>query len=354
MKNYISKEFIDLEKKILKFARKNKNNLLCTNLLLYKLIFLFLKFEKILHNSSPKQKNPINQIKKELENLLKYIKDLNNFKNFSIIEKKFKNSKKNNHNIEINHKLLFNKLWKNFSFKEYVLERIGRYNKRIKLNNISNLIKNKKIVDFGCGHGNFLLSCSKFGANECIGLDYGIDSIKIAKNYKKKIAPKKNVKFFKRSVYKTKLVSNYFDFAIQNGVFHHLNNEVKAYKEVYRVLKKGGYFWVYTCGGGGLKDFTSTLFRKILLEISDEFVQKSLSNLGLNSNKRYYIGDSLSAIYNFSDLITIRKKLNNIGFKYIRQLNGGFDTDFDYPFKKTKWFKKKFGSGDLRLLFKKN
>lgn len=42
-----------------------------------------------------------------------------------------------------------------------------------------------------------------------------------------------------------------------------------------------------------------------------------------------------------------------IGFKYIRQLNGGFKTDFDYPYSKDKYFRKKFGSGDLRLIFKK-
>ena len=102
-----------------------------------------------------------------------------------------------------------------------------------------------------------------------------------------------------------------------------------------------------------MKDFTSSLFRKILLKINDDRIQKFLSDLGLNSNKKYYLGDSFSAIYNFTDLIKIKKKLNNIGFKYIRQLNGGFNTDFDYPFKKTKWFKQKFGAGDLRLLFQK-
>ena len=56
----------------------------------------------------------------------------------------------------------------------------------------------------------------------------------------------KNLQFKVATVYDTKEKKNTFDLAIQNGVFHHLKNESKAYKEVYRVLKPAGYFWVYT------------------------------------------------------------------------------------------------------------
>jgi hypothetical protein len=64
-----------------------------------------------------------------------------------------------------------------------------------------------------------------------------------------------------------------------------------------------------------------------------------------------YINDKF---FNSVEFHTI---VNSVGrclqLKYVRQLNGGFKTDFDYPFIKDKYFKKKFGSGDLRLLFKK-
>ena len=45
--------------------------------------------------------------------------------------------------------------------------------------------------------------------------------------------------------------------------------------------------------------------------------------------------------------------LIKIGFKFVRQLKGGYETDFDKPYIKDKYFNQKFGSGDLRLLFKK-
>ena len=37
----------------------------------------------------------------------------------------------------------------------------------------------------------------------------------------------------------------------------------------------------------------------------------------------------------------------------LKQLKGGMATDFDRPYVKDKYFKEKFGSGDLRLLFMK-
>ena len=348
MKYYINKNFFLLEKKILKRISTTKNKKLIVKLLVNKLIFLTLKIENILfdHNNL---KNPQIIIKKDIEDLYDFICEINKLAKFS----KQESIKLQKFSREKSHKKIFQKLWVNFNLKQFKKERLGRYIKRIKINNISNLIKNKKIVDFGCGHGNFLMSALLFGAKECVGIDYGLDTINYAKMTKQKLFPKNNLNFFNRSVYKSKLKKKYFDFAIQNGVFHHLDDENKAYKEVYRVLKTNGYFWVYTDGGGGLRDFTRDLFQKILLKFDNDFVQENIRSIGLSTNKEYHLGDGLSARYRHTSLEDIKKKLAKLGFKFIRQLQGGFPTDFDYPFVSDKYFKAKFGTGDLRLLFKK-
>ena len=51
--------------------------------------------------------------------------------------------------------------------------------------------------------------------------------------------------------------------------------------------------------------------------------------------------------------IIATKKLSNCGFKNFKQLNGGFSTDFDKPFRKFHFFNERFGSGDLRILCQK-
>ena len=223
----------------------------------------------------------------------------------------------------------------------------------MKINNLKKLVKNKKIVDFGCGHGNFLFACLHMGAEKCDGIDYGIESIRYAKKVSKKLKLSRKTNFFKRTVYNTKLKKNYYDFAIQNGVFHHLDNEEKAYKEMHRVLKKKGYCWIYSCGHGGIMDLVWEMSQKILKEIDKTFVIEKIRALGLSANKEYHMGDGLNALYRYTTFEKLNKKLSKIGFKFIRQLNGGFKTDCDKPFYKGKYFHQKFGSGDLRLLYQK-
>ena len=95
--------------------------------------------------------------------------------------------------------------------------------------------------------------CDKRGQFFWSWNDYGKQNINYSNKIKNKLGLNKKLKFQVGSVYKTKLKSNSFDIAIQNGVFHHLDHPTRAYKELYRVLKKGGYAWFYTDGGGGIE-----------------------------------------------------------------------------------------------------
>jgi hypothetical protein len=122
---------------------------------------------------------------------------------------------------------------------------------------------------------------------------------------------------------------------------------------MHRVLKKGSHCWVYTDGGVGIRDIIFDLSQNILKNIDKEFVLKNIFSKGLTTNKEYHLGDGLNALYRHSTLEIMKKRLSKIGFEFVRQLNGGFNTDFDKPFHKDKFFEEKFGSGDLRLLFKK-
>ena len=345
MKNYLNKNLISLKKKILNRFKNTTKDDLSAKILINHLIYLNLKTEKLIFT---KNLNPEKIILEEINYLYSLINNINNFKEFS--SGKFKRQK---FILEKNHKALFQKLWVNYTFGEYKKERLGRYIKRIEMNKIQGLIKNKRIIDFGCGHGSFLMSMVKFKPKECVGIDYGKNSIDYANKFKKKFYYKQNISFLVRSVYQSKCKKNYFDFAIQNGVFHHLDDEDKAYKDIHRVLKSGGYLWAYTDGGGGIRDFVWDLSQELLKNIDNNIVQNQIRSIGLNTNKEYHFGDGLSAKYRHTDLKGIKVKLKKIGFKYIRQLKGGFKTDIDYPYYKDKYFRKKFGSGDLRLLFQK-
>ncbi len=349
MKNYLPKKFFIIRKKILENLYKINKTKFNYKIIIQELVYLILKHENLLFDLKNKKGNPTTIV---YEDLLIFLDKIQNIKKFGKHEKNLRINKIK-FIREKSHHLLFNKLWVNFSLEEYKKERLGRYLKRIRINNLKKMIIKKNIVDFGCGHGNFLISCSLIGAKKCIGVDYGEKSINFARSISQKFKLNHNVKFYTRSVYETKLPNSKFDFAIQNGVFHHLDNETKAYKEMYRVLKKGGFCWIYTDGGGGLRDYVGDLSQEILKDIDKNFVVETIRSMNLTTNKEYHLSDSLNALYRHTDLKNIKNKLTKIGFKFVKQLKGGYETDFDKPFIKDKYFNQKFGSGDLRLLFKK-
>ena len=335
-----------LIKEIELLSIKLPNNKLVVNYKIYFLLLLILNIEKILLN---RKISPIGDALRSLEATKNNFIFLNNIKSFGI-----KNNFDEKFSKEDIHKKLFQLLWVNFSFDEFKKERLSRYLKRIKINKLKPLLKNKRIIDFGCGHGNFLVSCFLNGSSFGLGIDYGKDSIKYANEIKKKMKiSSKNLQFKIATVYDTKEKENSYDFAIQNGVFHHLKYEVKAYKEVYRVLKPGGYLWVYTAGGGGIKDKVSNLCFKILKNLNKEMLFNIIKSVGLTTNKEYYIGDSFNAEYNFRSKESLLSDLKKVGFTSFRQLSGGMKTDFDKPFLKDKYFSEKYGSGDLRFLCQK-
>lgn len=256
-------------------------------------------------------------------------------------------------NKEKSHKQIFNILWSNYTFSQYTKHRIGRYRNRIKINNLKKIIKNKKVIDFGCGHGNFLVAALMEGCSFGYGIDYGKESISYSNKIKKKLKIKKNLKFKVGSVYKTKLKSNSFDVAIQNGVFHHLDKPTLAYKELHRVLKKGGYAWFYTDGFGGIRDILADMSQTILKDININYKLNKIRDLNLSYSKTYHMSDYTNAKYQHYDLKKYTNYLTRLGFTNFVQLNGGTSTDFDKPFLNDKYFDLKFGSGDLRILCQK-
>lgn len=254
---------------------------------------------------------------------------------------------------EEKHQALFQDLWVKFSAKEY-LDRIERYSYRLRINGLADgFLKGKQVIDLGCGHGNFAHACIKAGANHVLGIDFGTNSIKYAIAARDNLG-EKSIDFKEASIYKLPATDSSFDFAIQNGVFHHLNDENAAIQEAYRVLKPGGSFWYYTDGAGGIWQAVWDASSWILRDIPHAMILKHLEYLNISTNKRYHLGDGLNATYRHTTWEEITERLARFGFGNFKRLRGGYSTDFDDDvIAADRYGKEKFGSGDLRILAQK-
>ena len=154
------------------------------------------------------------------------------------------------------------------------------------------------------------------------------------------------------NVYNLEFKDNSFDFVIQNGVFHHLEDEERAYKEAYRVLKPGGKMWVYT-DGGGIRGDLWDLSRKILSDLPFEVIRETLKNIGYSLAKCYHISDGLNAVYRHATLDDVLQRLTKIGFGNYRRLKGGEWFDLDGNFLMRQHVSEIAGDGDIRILIEK-
>jgi len=257
--------------------------------------------------------------------------------------------------MEERHHDLFQTLWVNFSDSDYE-DRIARYTRRLEINDLADgFFEGKRVIDFGCGHGNFLFACLRAGASAGLGVDFGEASIQYSLAARDRLGvPAEQLDFRHASVYATGEADESYDVAIQNGVFHHLDDEDTAYREVHRVLKPGGSFWVYTDGDGAVSHDLWDAAVHVVREVPYDAVLEVLDFLGVETNKRYHLGDGLNAVYRHTTYEDFLARMEGYGFGNPRRLVGGFPTDFDHDvIGADPWGREKFGDGDIRVLFQK-
>lgn len=265
-----------------------------------------------------------------------------------------KNEEKTTDLVE-KHKELWQEIWDRYDPEEFE-EYIDLYRNRIQVNSIHDIIKGKDCVDFGCGNGVFCFALLDEGANSATGIDFGTNSIRFAQ----KVAQEKNlvskVSFIEEDVIKTSLEDNSFDFAIANGVFHHLHMEDmdKALCEVNRVLKKDGWFWYYTDGSNMIGMDLWDMSVDALKGVNVIFIENVLECMNVSQPKIAHVMDGLTATYIHDDWENVTQQLRRCGFDNFKRIIGGAPWDMDHDvIERDPYGIEKFGSGDLRILCQK-
>lgn len=103
--------------------------------------------------------------------------------------------------------------------------------------------KGMKVLDVGCGTGNFSIKLAKMGC-EVIGIDISEEMLKVAEEKAKKEGL--NIKFYNMDVYNMEFEADYFDGIVSVTAFEFLEEPEKAIEEMFRVLKPNGYLLIGT------------------------------------------------------------------------------------------------------------
>jgi ubiquinone/menaquinone biosynthesis C-methylase UbiE len=258
--------------------------------------------------------------------------------------------------LEEKHEELWQEVWSRHNEKEFQ-EFIDLKAMRLENNSLVEYIAGHDCVDFGCGNGSFSFALLDKGAKHVTGIDFGEKSIKYARDMAGKRGLSGRVDFKVDNVMTSSLESDKYGFAVSNGVFHHLKNVEsmkRAIKEVSRVVKSGGWFWLYVDGKNAISmDLWDTTV-EILKDVDVLCIENVLKIMNVNRNKMVHIIDGSNATYIHSTLEEMTSILSDCGFENFKRLSGCTKTDFDSDVVEEDPFgEEKFGTGDLRILCQK-
>lgn len=182
-------------------------------------------------------------------------------------------------------------------------------------------VRNMKVLDLGCGRGEYSYWAAKRGAKTVIGIDYSIDAIKLANKTKegwpKTIKDKVNFKLMDAK--KLDFLKKTFDAVISTEVFEHLYEEEEkiVLKNINYVLKDNGFLFIHTSPSRFFTDVTykywSYPVSSAIVKINNLISGKQYPNIAKQSKLRTKLHKTVHV--NEPTYFQLRKIFNEAGFK---------------------------------------
>jgi ubiquinone/menaquinone biosynthesis C-methylase UbiE len=97
----------------------------------------------------------------------------------------------------------------------------------------------RRVLDLGCGTGEYTLWYAVHGAREVVGIDLSAGSLALAER-KRREAGVGNVTFLEQDILDNDLPDDSFDYAYSVGVLHHTGDPETGFRQMCRVVRPGG------------------------------------------------------------------------------------------------------------------
>ncbi len=170
-------------------------------------------------------------------------------------------------NHEEVHKFSHNNWWDCNSLESQMLHRLNILRMEFVLSLIS--VKNKTILDIGCGGG-----IASESLSHCGGFVTGIDASKEAINCAIEHAQKSGVKIDYQNIPIENFTGNNFDIVFANDIIEHVENPALFLEKAGEKVKSSGIFIISTIN----KNFLATILAKFAAEYLFKLVPKGTHN----------------------------------------------------------------------------
>lgn len=97
----------------------------------------------------------------------------------------------------------------------------------------------KRVLDLGCGTGEYALWYTMKGAASVTGVDLSDGSLALARQRREQ-SGLSQAEFLKMDILNCDLPDNHFDYSYSVGVLHHTGDPLRGFKHLVRVTKPGG------------------------------------------------------------------------------------------------------------------
>jgi ubiquinone/menaquinone biosynthesis C-methylase UbiE len=249
----------------------------------------------------------------------------------------------------------YGNLFKAFDDEHYFDEAASLLRTRLSRNDIDlEQVCNWNVLDAGCGGGRYSAAWAKLGAKTVTGVDFSEIGIQTARE---RTTNRYNyIRFEVGDVLAIPFPDNSFDCSFSNGVLHHTRDWQKGIHEMVRILKPGGFGWLYLIEnpGGYFWDIIEIL-RVLMAPIDKALARASLRLLGVPTNRIFYILDHIMVPINIR--LTeqeIETCLAQAGAKNVRKLHRGTNFDrIEQLHQKVPYAEMKYGVGEQRYVFSK-
>ncbi len=249
---------------------------------------------------------------------------------------------------------LFGSLWRQ-RFSEKMLDSKEVIDNLFAANNLNlkSMIKNKSVIDIGCGSGRFAIALSQMGAKKVTAVDINPQGLEIAKKFANSSGIT-NVDFVEHNVLDLPFQDESFDFVFSKGVLHHTGDLEKGIDEYSRVLKQGGFGFLYLYANGGIYWKSRDKMREVMKLIPMDFTIKVLELIGMPSKRTIFVDSWYVPVEDYVTSSFIEGKFKNFDYKEIKRMKSNRSFELDkIVLENGKWAREIWGEGELRYLLTK-